>query len=61
MQMFSRWYNIQLEVAKPELKELKFSGRLKRYDDLHSLFKMLEYTRDIKFIIEKDRIIIQSK
>ena len=61
MQIFSRWYNIKLEFAKPELKELKFSGRLKRYDDLHSLFKMLEYTRDIKFIIEKDRIIIQSK
>ena len=61
MQIFSRWYNIKLEFAKPELKELKFSGRLKRYDDLHSLFKMLEYTRDIKFIIGKDKIIIQSK
>lgn len=61
MQIFTRWYNIKLEFAKPELKELKFSGRLKRYDDFHSLFKMLEYTRDIKFIIRKDKIIIQRK
>ncbi len=61
MQIFTRWYNIKLEFAKSELKEIKFSGRLKRYDDLRPLFKMLEYTRDIRFIIREDKIIIQEK
>ena len=61
MQIFSRWYNIKIEFTDPELKTLKFSGRLKRYDDLKPLFDMLEYTRDVIFIMGNDRIIIQKK
>lgn len=61
MQIFTRWYNLNIEFADPKIKEIKFSGRLKRYEDLRSLFKMLEYTRDIRFIIEKNKIIIRQK
>ena len=61
MQIFTRWYNVNIEFADSNLKEIKFSGRLKRYDDLLPLFKMLEYTRDIRFIVTNERIIIQKK
>lgn len=61
MQIFTRWYNVKIEFAKPELEDMKFSGRLKRYDDLHPLFEMLEYTRDIRFIVGEDKIVIQHK
>jgi len=61
MQIFTRWYNLNIEFADPQVKEIKFSGRLKRYEDLRPLFKMLEYTRDINFIIVEDKIIIQKK
>lgn len=61
MQIFSRWYNLKIEFADPELKTIRFSGRLKRYDDLKPLFNMLEYTRDIVFVMEKDRVMIQKK
>lgn len=61
MQIFTRWYNINIEFATPEVKDIKFSGRLKRYDDLRPLFKMLEYTRDIRFIVGDDKIVIQKK
>lgn len=61
MQIFSRWYNIKIEFSQPELKNIKFSGRLKRYDDINPLFDMLEYTRDVKFIVGKDRITIKGK
>ncbi|WP_292265285.1 FecR domain-containing protein [Butyricimonas sp.] len=61
MQIFTRWYNVNIEFADSNLKEIKFSGRLKRYDDLLPLFKMLEYTRDIRFIVANERIIIQKK
>lgn len=61
MTIFTRWYNLNIEFADSKVKEIKFSGRLKRYEDLRSLFKMLEYTQDINFIMAEDRIIIQSK
>lgn len=61
VQIFSRWYNVRIEFASPELKNVKFSGRLKRYDDFKALFDMLEYTRDVKFVTTNDRIIIQNK
>lgn len=61
MQIFTRWYNINIEFSTPEVKDIKFSGRLKRYDDLRPLFKMLEYTRDIRFIVGDDKIVIQKK
>lgn len=61
MRIFVRWYNVQIEFASPELKSIQFSGRLKRYEDVKSLFNMLEYTRDVKFIVKNDRIVIQRK
>ena len=61
MQIFTRWYNLNIEFADPKVKEIKFSGRLKRYEDLRPLFEMLEYTRDVNFIIAEDKIIIQRK
>lgn len=61
MQIFTRWYNLNIEFADPKVKEIRFSGRLKRYEDLRPLFKMLEYTHDVNFIIIEDKIIIQRK
>ncbi|OKZ18697.1 MAG: hypothetical protein BHV81_06860 [Butyricimonas synergistica] len=61
MQIFTRWYNLNIEFADPAIKKIKFSGRLKRYEDLRPLFEMLEYTRDVNFIITEDKIIIQQK
>lgn len=61
MQIFTRWYNINIEFSTPDVKDIKFSGRLKRYDDLRPLFKMLEYTQDIRFIMGNGKIVIQKK
>ena len=61
MRIFTRWYNLNIEFADDSVKKIKFSGRLKRYEDLRPLFEMLEYTRDINFIITEDRIRIQRK
>lgn len=61
MLIFSRWYNIRIEFATPELRGMKFSGRLKRYDNLEPLFRMLEYTQDLRFSIQNDKIVIRRK
>ena len=60
-QILSRWYDVQIEFARPELRELRFSGRLKRYDSAETLFKMLDYVHNVTCTIEKGRIIIWQK
>ncbi len=61
MQIISRWYDIPIDFASPDLKKIKFSGRLQRYESAEQLFKMLRYIREITFEIIDHRIIIQTK
>ena len=60
-QIFTRWYNVQIDFAEPELKNLRFSGRLKRYDSAEELFEMLDYVHRVTFSIENGRIVIRRK
>lgn len=61
MQIISRWYDIPIDFESADLKRIKFSGRLQRYNSVEQLFKMLEYTQDVDFDITKYRITIRSK
>ena len=61
MQTISRWYDIPIDFESADLKRIKFSGRLQRYNSVEQLFKMLEYTQDVDFDITKYRITIRSK
>ena len=60
-QIFTRWYNVQIDFAEPELKTLRFSGRLKRYESAEELFEMLDYVHRVTFSIENERIVIRRK
>lgn len=61
MLIISRWYDIPIDFASAELKKIKFSGRLQRYDSAEELFKMLEYTQEIFFDVTKHRITIRNR
>ena len=61
MQVLSRWYNVQVKFAEPALKDLKFSGRLKRYEEVDLLFERLEYTKDVTFTNEDGCYVIRRK
>ena len=61
MQVLSRWYDVKVEFAEPDLKKLKFSGRFKRYEDVGLLFKRLEYTKDVTFTNEDGCYVVRGK
>ena len=61
MQILSRWYDVKVEFAEPSLRNLKFSGRLKRYEDVRLLFERLEYTKDVTFTYENGSYVIRGK
>ncbi len=55
----SRWYNIDVEYASAEVKKLRFSIDVERYDEFSEILGILELTKKIKFKIEENSVIIQ--
>ena len=49
----SRWYDFEVFYRNEEVKEVFFSGELKRFDDFSYLLRLIERTSDVKFIIDK--------
>ena len=60
MQIFTRWYDVDVRFANPLLENLRFSGRLRRYEDVSELFKQLEYTGDVEFDVKGNNIVIRD-
>lgn len=53
----SRWYGVQFFFTSEKLKQLKFTGALKKYDSIDYVLSLIEATTDIRVQI-KDRIIM---
>ena len=56
--VLSRWYGVDMEFADKQLESIALSGRLTRRDDLPLILERLEYTREVKFIRQDDKIVI---
>ena len=44
----------------PMLQDLRFSGRLRRYDEVAGLLKQLEYTGDVTFEVKGKNVVIRD-
>ena len=49
----SRWYDFEVFYQNSEMKEVLFSGELRRFDDFNYLLRLIERTSDVKFVIDK--------
>ena len=61
MDVLAKWYNLNVFFQNPELKNMEFGGRLKRYEDISYLLEKMEETQDVQFIIHGNTIIIKRK
>lgn len=61
MQTLSRWYNIQAFFVQPELKDIEFTGRLRRYEDVGQLFRKFEQTRNIRFDRKGNSVVVSGE
>lgn len=55
----SRWYNIEVFYAQEDLKHLRFTGELLRYDRIQDFLNRLELLEKVRFTI-KDRTVTVS-
>ena len=49
----SRWYDFEVFYRNEDVKEVLFSGELRRFDDFSYLLRLIERTSDVKFVIDK--------
>ncbi|MBE9602142.1 FecR family protein [Pedobacter sp. MC2016-24] len=56
MRKISRWYDVDVIYAHPELKTLTFSGSLSRYDKVSGVLSALEQAGTIRFKLEGRKI-----
>lgn len=61
MQTFERWYDIQVYYETPDLRNITYSGSLKRYGTINSFLDALELTGDLAYKIRGRDILIYDK
>ena len=60
MATLARWYDIQVFYQNQGVAQLRFSGRLKRYEDITNLLTMIKLTNDVNFEIKGKTIVIKN-
>ncbi len=61
MTTLSRWYDMNVTFLSEDIKNIRLSGRLNRYQDVRILLETYEETADIRFCIEGKNIVISKK
>lgn len=56
----ARWYDVQFSFSAPEYKERRFTGVVRKYEDLNDVLDMIEKTTNVKFIINGRNVTITS-
>lgn len=61
MKILSRWYDVEVFFQNNSLKELRFSGDLKRFENINSHLKMLGMTTNVTFSIKGKVVWVREK
>lgn len=60
MNTLSRWYDIQVFFEHEALRQVTFTGNLKRYDGFNKIIELLEMTEMAHFKVEGNKIFISK-
>lgn len=58
MRIISRWYDVEVKFKKENLKQIVFTGDVKKYEDLDEVLEFVELTSEARFMIEGDMITV---
>lgn len=58
MNNVERWYNISVFYKNPSLRNIEFTGNLKRYENINEFLELLEVTDEVKFIIKGNAVTV---
>ena len=56
----SRWYGVDFIFSAAEFKTRRFTGVVKKYDELNNVLKIIEKTTNVSFMINGKDIAVKS-
>ena len=60
MEVLSRWYDFHVFFQNPEVKEVVFSGELRRFDSFSDILRLIEKTSDVKFTTTGNTVLVRE-
>jgi ferric-dicitrate binding protein FerR (iron transport regulator) len=60
MQTLSRWYNVNVIFGNKNSESIRFTGEIRRYDNLNELLFFIEKTNEVKMTIDQQTVIINK-
>lgn len=60
MNRLADWYGAEVFYTDPELKKLRFSVEMKRYEDIGTVLRKIEYTGKVRFGIRGQAIVVSK-
>ena len=58
MLTLSRWYGVTVFYQNPQVKDIRFSGNLKRYNSINTFLEVLAGSEDVKYKIDGNVVIL---
>lgn len=59
--ILSRWYEVSFFFTNEKVKQNRFTGKMKKYENLQDIFELLEQLSDVEFQIKDNAIVVQEK
>lgn len=60
LDILSRWYDVEINYKTPEVKDLHFTGTIRRHSDINEMLNFLEKTGAIKFTMQGRTVVISK-
>lgn len=61
LRKIARWYNVKVEYADEEAKDVMYYGTVSRFDKISQVLRKFEQTGEVRFDIDKNKITVYKK
>lgn len=61
MTLIAKWYDVEVFYQNSGVKEILFSGRLKRYESAETLLKVFERLGGVRFTVQERTVVVEAE
>lgn len=61
LETISRWYDLKIFYVNNEVKDISFSGRIKRYEDARLILQLFEQLGGVKFKVQGRTLLVEKE
>ena len=61
MSTLGRWYDVKVLYESHQIRDMRFTGRVKRYSEITDFLETIKLTHDVEFIINERTVMVINK